>query len=355
MKNNSNRPFVSVVIPVYNEEKYIGNTLNSIFLQDYPTSAFEVLVVDGNSNDRTREIISKFVNTHKNIKLIHNVEKIIPIGLNLGIQFSKGDIIIRMDGHCEIQSDYISNCVKSLNAKDIDCVGGVITTKSNGNLISKSIAYAQSSFFGVGNVPFRTGSKESKLVDSVAWGAYRRKVFSKIGGYDEELVCNEDDEFNFRLTESGGKILLNPKIKSTYYSRCKYFDLWKQYWRYGYFKIRVFQKIEKMLSLRHFIPSLFVVSLFFPIILVLALPLRGLQYVIPLIYAIVNLLSSIIVARKNKKMIPFIMISYSILHLSYGVGFIFGLWKFRKKWAKSRTINEYFNKHKFKLNSNKQI
>ena len=361
MKNNSNRPFVSVVIPVYNEEKYIGNTLNSIFLQNYPTSSFEILIADGNSDDSTKEIISKLIVKHQNIHLIHNQDRIIPIGLNRSIQNAKGDIIIRMDGHCEIESDYISKCVESLGTDKIDCVGGVIKTVSNGNLISKSIAIAQSSLFGIGNATFRTSTTQAKEIDTVAWGAYKRGRFEKIGGFDEELLYSEDDEFNFRLIQNGGKIWLDPSIKSVYYPRNSLKKLFKQYFQYGLYKVRVMQKRRGFASWRHLVPGTFVLALLISIFTFSISHL--LFYLILGSYLIANITATMIELMKptnsqthklsNSSTLQLIYLytllsrTFFTLHLSYGLGFLIGLIKFWNKWNDREIKDHHFDREQF--------
>jgi len=204
----SNLPFVSVIIPCRNEEKYIGKCLDSLVKQDYPKDKLEVLVVDGMSEDKTREIIEEHIKKYSFIKLLKNPRKFTPFGLNIGIKEAQGAIIIRMDAHAAYEKDYISKCVKSLEKYKVDNVGGIMKTlPANSTLISKAIALSLSSPFGVGNAYFRIGSKEPREVDTVFGGCYRREIFEKIGYFNENLPRGQDMEFNLRLREFGGKIL----------------------------------------------------------------------------------------------------------------------------------------------------
>ena len=205
-KINNKDLFVSVIIPCRNEEKFIASCLNSIIYSDYSQERIEVMVVDGMSNDKTREIVSEFSEKYPHIRLIDNPKKIVPTALNIGIRDSKGQVIMRMDAHNIYDKQYISKCIKYLLEYSVDNVGGVcITLPENNNAVSKSIAIALSHRFGVGNSSFRIGSDSIKYVDTIPFGCYKREVFDKIGYFDEELIRNQDDEFNLRLIKRDRK------------------------------------------------------------------------------------------------------------------------------------------------------
>lgn len=209
---------VSIIIPVYNEEKFIEETIMSIENQTYDKSKIEVIVVDGMSTDRTLEIVASLRSKLSiNIKIEMNKKRIAPTAMNIGIKKATGDVIIRIDGHSYMDEEFVNEAIKYITARDIDCVGGPIYTINN-SFIGEAISLAMSCPFGVGNAKFRY-SNEEIYVDTLAFGAYKRDVFDKVGLFDEELVRNQDDEFNLRLTRSGGKILLTPSMKSYYYSR----------------------------------------------------------------------------------------------------------------------------------------
>ena len=199
---------------------------------------------------------------HRDIPLhwIDNPGKIVPTGLNLAIRFAKGEILVRVDGHCEIDSDYIHHCVKYILEKDVDGVGGSMKTVGETPL-SDTIALAMSSQFGVGNSVFRTVNMKTKLVDTIPFPAYNRKIIEKVGLYDEELVRNQDDEYNYRIRGAGGKLLLASDVRSRYYSRASFQKLWNQYFQYGYWKVRVLQKHPRQMSLRQFVPPLFMIAI----------------------------------------------------------------------------------------------
>jgi GT2 family glycosyltransferase len=252
-----------------------------------------------------------------------------PNGMNTALEQAKGKVIILVGGHCEIAPDYIRGCVKAIEKTGADCVGGAMTTVGE-TWIAQSIALAQSSRFGVGDVAFRTSNNKSGYVDTVVFGAYRREVFERIGGFDEELVRNHDDEFNFRLIQAGGKIWFDPSIRSIYYSRANLRSLWKQYFDYGLYKVRVIQKRKAVPSWRHLVPGVFVLGLFLTILMALIMsePLWLLVVTGP--YATANLFATLWTARRDWKTLPLLPLAFSILHLSYGLGFLWGLWRWRR-------------------------
>ncbi|MEI8345073.1 MAG: glycosyltransferase family 2 protein, partial [Candidatus Omnitrophota bacterium] len=261
--NNSSQSFVSIIIPCRNERKYIGPCLDCVLAQDYPREAMEVLVVDGVSSDGTREVLERYSAKHTFIRILDNPQKITPCALNIGIKRSRGDIIIRLDAHAYYPPEYVSRCVKHLNEFKVDNVGGVwITLPGADTIQAKAIAIVLASNFGVGNSLFRIGGlTEPTLVDTVPFGCFKRKVFDEIGLFDEDLIRNQDDEFNARLIKHGGKVLLIPEIWSEYYARATLAQLWRMYYQYGYFKPLASIKLGKVTTWRQLVPAFFIVSL----------------------------------------------------------------------------------------------
>lgn len=319
---------VSVIIPCRNEEKYISECIESFIKQTYPQSLFEVLVCDGMSKDNTRKIVKEYEDKYKNIKLVDNKGLTAPKGMNEGIKKSNFDVIIIFGAHAFAEENFILNNVKKLyESEEIGCTGGPLDT-INENDKGKAIALSMSSPFGVGNALFRY-AKEETYVDTVAFGAYRREVLNEVGYFDEELVRNQDDELNFRVTEKGYKILLSPEIKGSYYSRSSFKKLWKQYYQYGFWKVRVMQKHGKTASLRHIVPLLFVVSNILGIVLgVFFKPILYLWIMEIILYITLDLIFSIKVTKDDKKLMRYVPIIFPILHLSYGIGFLQGLINF---------------------------
>ncbi|MGQ9459515.1 MAG: glycosyltransferase family 2 protein [Anaerolineae bacterium] len=325
----SDAPFVTVIMPIRNEAAYIARSLGAVLAQDYPHDRMEVLVVDGMSDDGTRGVVAGLQVRHPQfaIRILNNPARIVPTALNLGLRHARGEIIIRVDGHCEIAPDYVHRCVEALQKTSADNVGGLQKAVGEAS-IGRAIALAIGSPFGVGNARFRYAARPG-WADTVYLGAYRREVFDRIGGFDEELVRNQDDEFNFRLTQAGGKIWLDPSIRSIYHSRACLRGLWRQYFQYGLYKVRVIQKRRGIPSWRHLVPAVFVLGLVGSLFLALVTrqPLWALGVAGP--YAVANVAASLWTARHDPQALPFLPLAFATLHLAYGLGFLWGLWRWR--------------------------
>ena len=323
-----NRPTVSVVIPMRNEEEHITWCLESVVDQDYPKDLMEVLVVDGMSEDSSREIVADFVRRYSFVKLLHNPKQVKAAALNKGIAESSGQLILPVDAHCFIERDYISQCVNALQQTDAANVGGVVFP-IGATFVQQTIGLGMSSFFGIGSGRFH--DRENGLfVDTVSFGAYRREVFEKIGLYDEEAGYGEDDELNYRLTKSGGKILLSPKIKSHYYPRSSLSVLWKQYYNFGRGKVRTIKKHGRPASFRHLIPPIFVLSVIGSLMLYAIRPMFWwLTIAICGSYLVLTILVSAKISfTQGWKYFPILPVVFATLHLSYGIGFLMGTFPF---------------------------
>jgi len=334
-------PTVSIICPIRNEEKYIAECLQALLNQTYKSDQTEILVVDGMSDDRTREIVNEFQAKYANLRLIDNPKKIVPHALNIGIKKASGHYILRMDGHAIAAPDYVEKCLAALDKNGAQGVGGPITTIEDSDT-GQAISLAMSSTFGVGNSRFRTSNDKEGFVDSLAFTAYKREVFAKYGQFDEELVRCQDDEFNFRIRKLGGKILLTPEIKSCYYPRSNFKKLWKQYSGYGYWKVRLFQKHFWMMRLRHFIPAAFVGSLIFFLFLTFFVDTAfWLFFASFSFYVVASITAAVLTWLRNKRVtISKILLSFYILHFSYGSGFLWGLIRFAPRWFKRKSLIE---------------
>ena len=340
---------ISIIIPIRNEVDTISKTLDSIINQTYPITKIEILISDGMSNDGTRGILMKYQKKHSFIKIIDNPESIVPTGFNRALSMASGQIIIRIDGHAYIEKDFIEMCIKSYDDTNADCVGGLIKNSADG-IIGDAINYAQSSKFGVGNAIFRQRVEKGRFVDTLAFGAYQRHVFSKIGGYDEELIRNQDDEFNFRLLQNGGKIWLDPSIKSTYYPRNSIINLFKQYLYYGFYKVRVMQKRRGFASWRHLVPSSFILSLLLASLFYFLWSIIWPLYLIVFSYTLLNFVSTLFsLTSKPKKLINILVLPliYFCMHIAYGFGFLSGIFYFIRRWNDSLLIDHYFDRENF--------
>src|SRR5258706_16067064 len=256
-------PSVSVIVPCYNEEKRIHFLLDAIFAQTYPRTQIDVTIADGHSSDRTREVITDFRRAHPDLHLrvVDNHAQSIPAALNHAIEASSGEIIIRLDAHSGPYPDYVERIVAALEAGKAQNVGGVWEIHPGAETwMAKSIAVAAAHPLGVGDALYRH-AREAAYVDTVPFGAWRRTLLDKIGGYDESLLANEDYEFNARIRQAGGKIWLDPSIRSIYFARSTFGSLAKQYFRYGFWKWHMLRRYPGTLRWRQALPPLFVASL----------------------------------------------------------------------------------------------
>ena len=326
--------FVSVLMPVRNEARFIERSLGAVLTQDYPHNLLEVIIADGMSTDNTRQIIHDLAASCPSIKvrIVDNPGLIVATGLNLALEQTHGDVIVRVDGHTIIAPDYVRQCVSALDASGADNVGGRMEAVSNSSF-GKAVSLATSTPFGVGGGRFHY-SRLQEWVDTVYMGAWPRQVFERIGLFDEEQIRNQDDELNYRLRGSGGRILLSPMIKSQYYNRSTPLSLWRQYYQYGYWKVRVMQKHPKQMRPRQFLPTLFVASLMLALVLApfSTFALWGAVLVVG-IYIGANFAAAVLTAvRSDWRLVPHVALAFAILHLSYGLGFLAGLVKFWRCW-----------------------
>lgn len=317
---------VSVVMPVYNEEKHIDNCVQSLLQQDFPQNQMEWIFVDGMSQDRTIEKLWNFRDQYpKLIKVYENPNRTVPYAMNIGIAGASGECIIRLDAHADYASDYISKCVYYLETVDAENVGGVAETKANG-FIGGAIAKMLSSKFGVGNSQFRTGG-ESGYVDTVPFGAFRRDVFTRYGGYDERLTRNQDNEMNYRIRKNGGKIYLSQDIRLSYYCRDSIKGIAQMAFQNGTWNVITMKLCPGSMGLRHFIPLAFVISLaglsalgaIFPIVVKFLIAELAMYLLLDLFFSF---------TRAESWMEVLLLISlFPIFHITYGCGSIRGLFK----------------------------
>jgi len=319
-------PFVSVIVPMRNEEQNVGGCLRSLAAQDYPRDRFEVLAVDGCSTDgscRVAEDVAR--ETGLPLRLLSNPGRSTPCGLNVGIAQARGEVITRVDAHAQVDPRFLSESVAALLKSGADVVGGPISSAGDG-LVGGAIALAMSSPFGVGNAAFRY-SQEEQYTDTVAFPTYRRDVFERLGLFAEDLEWGEDDEFHYRLGDAGGRMLLTPRVASTYFTRSSLGALVRQYFRYGRVKVEVLRRHPRRTRLRQLVPGAFVLGLAATGALA---TLRGL-FVLPLAalagaYGLASLAASLrATGRGNRRYLPVLPVAFACLHLSYGLGFLVGL------------------------------
>lgn len=323
---------VSIIVPCRDEKEFIAGCLESIIQNDYPKEKLELLVIDGMSEDGTREVINSYAQKHPWIRVIENQRKITPVALNIGIKNAKGDIIIWMSAHNRYEKNYISRSVESLEKHGADNVGGIMKTlPREDTFVGWAIVAGLSHRFGVGNSYFRVMPKEPKWVDTVFGGCYRREVFERIGLFNENLVRGQDMEFNLRLKKAGGKILLVPDIVSSYYARSNLKSFWKHNFMNGEWAILPFLYSPVIpVSLRHLVPLIFVSSLLGLAFLGLVWPPFFYLFLIILgTYGFANLGASLQIALEKRDVrymlvMPFVFAS---LHFAYGLGSLRGVFK----------------------------
>ena len=320
---------ISTIIPCYNEERYIASCLDSILGSDIDFSSYEVILIDGDSSDKTVKIIQEYQKKYDFIKLLHNPKKIVPISMNLGIKEAKGDYIVRLDAHASYPKNYFSKLLEYLIKLKADNVGSVIKTEvKNKNKKSNSIKEVLSHPLGVGNSDFRTGTKEIKEVDTVPFGFYRKEVFQKYGLYNEKLIRNQDIELNKRIKKGGGKIYLIPDVTCTYYARENFKDLAKNNFANGKWNILTayYTKTLSSLSLRHFVPLIFVFSLMVPLAISLFFKKTIMLTTISLLVYLFFVTIVALTLRSKETSFFYLVASFLTLHLSYGIGSLAGIW-----------------------------
>jgi len=284
---------------------------------------YEIVIADGDSDDGTKDELEKLKKQFKSIKVVNNPGLTMPKGFNLAFSISKSEFIIMFGGHSKIPKNYITQSIENIKKNNADCSGGVLNTIGEG-FWGNIIASTSSSIFGVGNVSFRVQNAKSRYVNSVPYGCYKRTVFEKLGLLDEELVRNQDDEFNFRIIQAGMRIWQDSSLVIDYFSRSSLNKLFKQYFEYGLYKVRVIQKRKQIISLRHLIPSFFLISLLVPFF----------SFYSFLTYFVTSLFYSIKIGKLNiLKWLP-CQISFFTIHLSYGAGFLYGIIRFISFWKK---------------------
>lgn len=324
---------VSVIIPILNEEKYIEKCLDSLLNQCYPKEHLEILLIDGNSSDKTVSIIKKYTDRYSFIKLYSNPQKTVQHALNIGIENSSGEYIVRMDAHAWYAEDYILKCVEYLQKTNADNVGGPTVVRGI-SPTQKVVAAAYHSPFALGGSKHYEEEFEG-YADTVSWGAFKKKTLTGIGMYDSRLPRSEDDDLNFRITNGGGKIFITPEIRSVYYPKDSFEKLFKQYFEYGVWKVAVMKKHKRPLRLIHLVPMCFVAFLVvFGIMSFFCDFFKNIFWVGVITYLFADFYFSF----KNKYLTKFVdqlklMWAHFVIHVSYGLGFWVGIFKFfNTKW-----------------------
>jgi cellulose synthase/poly-beta-1,6-N-acetylglucosamine synthase-like glycosyltransferase len=320
-------PRVTIAMPAYNEEHYIEACIASVQAQDYPRDLIEILVADGRSTDRTREILDRLAAADPRIRMIDNPERLQAAGLGHMVKQAQGDVIVRMDVHCEYAPEYVRTCVEVLERTGADNVGGAQRAKAK-TLFQRALCAALASPLGVGGAKYRSADAEG-FVDTVFLGAFRRKVFEAVGLWDPKAITNEDAELNQRILDSGGQIYLSRDIVVHYFPRDSFTSLAKQYFKYGRGRARTLLKLGAFPTLRPLVPFLMTTGA----AAMVALP--PLWPVAPLAFASYALATGAEAVRVGGKLgataVPLVWAMFPILHLSHGAGFAAGLVRYLRQ------------------------
>ena len=319
-------PFVSVIVAVRNEAGFIGGLLDTIFAQDYPADRFEVIVADGASTDDTRTVLAAAQNIEPRLSVVDNPKRIVSAGLNLAIEHAKGEVLIRVDGHAVIAPDFIRQNVALLAAHpEAWSVGGPIRHDAK-TTFGKAVAVAMSHPIGVGNALHRYPDYEG-YVEGAQFPAIRRWVFERIGTFDETLVRNQDDEFNYRIHQAGGLVYVSPRVRYLYFVRSRVGQLFRQYFQYGFWRIPVVEKHGRPTTVRQLAPTLFVVGCVLLAVGGAFWQRPGVAAALPTIYLGVLFAAAVHQApRVTMKVALRIPVAMMTMHIAYGLGFGYGMW-----------------------------
>lgn len=323
-------PKVSVIVPCFNEQSTIRLLLEALHAQTYPRADMEIVISDGRSTDGTREAIAAFQSDAPDlrIRVVENVNRSIPSALNRAIEASCGEIILRLDGHSKPYPDYVEKCVALHMAGRGANVGGVWEIRPGADTwIAGSIAAAAAHPLGVGDALYRH-TKQAAEVDTVPFGSFRRTLIEQVGYFDETLLTNEDYEFNTRIRKSGGKIWLDPSIRSIYFARATLRELIDQYWRYGFWKWRMLRRYPDTLRWRQALPPLFVFSLISLTVLSLFVPAAGILLAAELLlYFSIMTLAGFQAALRQRQasLILGLPLAIAAMHVSWGSGFLWSI------------------------------
>ena len=320
---------ISIIVPCRNEVRHIARFLDTLNGQSGTPAASEILIIDGMSDDGTREILRVARDGNPSIRILDNPERTTPVALNLGIRAARGDIIIRMDVHADYAPDYVQQCVKVLEETGAENVGGPWRARGI-TYMHRAIAAAFQSKFSSGGALSHDIDYEGSA-DSVFLGCWRREIFDRMGMFDEELVRNQDEEHNYRIAQGGGRIWQSPRIKVTYFPRETLRATFEQYAQYGYWKVRVMQKHRKVLAVRHVVPGISLCSLVFLLsTAAFFVPARiGLTIVLSS-YLSVSLVATLhaVVRTRSWAHLPILPVVFACFHLAYGVGLLRGILNF---------------------------
>ncbi|MBL6965614.1 MAG: glycosyltransferase family 2 protein [Anaerolineales bacterium] len=322
-------PTVSVIVPCYNEQNTIHLLLNALWEQVYPREKIEIVIADGMSTDQTRQKIAEFQQAHPElvISIINNLKRTIPAALNRAIEVARGEIIVRLDAHSMPQPDYVPRCVDALESNLGQNVGGVWEIRPGGKRkIARAIAVAAAHPLGVGDARYRVGG-ESQAVDTVPFGSFRKTLLEEVGSFDETLLTNEDYEFNVRIRQAGHTVWLDPNIRSVYFARSTLAGLARQYWRYGYWKLRMLLRYPDTFRWRQLSGAFVLTWLVLGLLSIWFALARWLLLAEAVVYASALLFAGIQSAyhRRDLALVLRVPLAIAVMHFSWGGAFLWSL------------------------------
>lgn len=309
----------TIVIATYNEEKYIGECIDSLEQQSYPKDQYQIFIIDGRSEDKTTEVVKELMKKYDNVRLFENPKRIQAAAFNIGINNANTKYSFVVGAHARYDYDFIKNSIESIEENKVDCVGGKITFDAK-TKVGKLYALARGTLFGGGVASYRYSNKK-QLTSTASFGCYETEKMLQVGGYNESLVKNQDNDINKRIIAAGGKILFDPSIRFTYYTRDNYKAIRKQMFNYGYWEAKVIKQDSKQFSIFTIVPSLFVIYNIIALLLLFITPIPIMLSMIPYV-----LLYLVFYFKFGKGTNIFELLwIYLTIHCCIGVGFIKGL------------------------------
>jgi len=335
-------PFISVVMVVRNEGPFIARCLDQVLAQDYPRDHMEVIVADGMSDDNTRAVLAQYGAKHSFIQMVDNPRRIVASGLNIAIDHARGELIVRIDGHCEVATDFVSQAVRLMDEHPECWSAGGPIVHAGTNRFGQAVAVAMSHPLGVGLATHRFPNYEG-YAEGAQFPTFRKSIFERIGNFDEGLVRTEDDEFNYRITQAGGKIYVSPRVRYVYYVRDTLGKLFRQYIQYSFWRIPVIRKHKKPTTLRQMVPPLFFLTMF--VLLAVGACLRQplVALALPAIYlAALIAVGLSVVPRKGLAVGCLVPVALATIHFAYALGIAYGLFAlifYPRAWDQSGSMS----------------
>ena len=320
-------PLVSVVVPILNETRRLPGLLESLAAQDLMD--FEIILVDAGSTDGTPDVVRQWAAGHPGlpVRLLDNPAQHIPHGLNLGIAAACGQIVARLDGHCQPAADYLRQSVAALAQPGAAVVGGQLDIRPGGpGPVARAIAIAVGTPLGAGDARYRLGGPRPEEVDTVPFGCFRRALWEKLDGYNESLLANEDYEFYWRARQTGGRVYFDPTIRCVYYARSTWPELAGQYWRYGWWKAQMLRRHPASVRWRQLVPALW--ALLGPLMIVITALWSRFWPLALAFWGLYSLLVLVEACRRARGMWPIwlgVAWAYLVIHFAWGWGVWLGL------------------------------